>query len=77
MAVVAVTAAAGIGSVKNGVVQPIDGGIHERERGDFPGYLLPDPLASKVGPWTIECTENSPLKGLYGNSILPKAGFSL
>jgi hypothetical protein len=55
--VVAVTATAGVGSVKDGIVKPINGGIHGRERGGFPGYLLPDPLASKVGPWSIECTK--------------------
>jgi hypothetical protein len=76
--VIAVTAAAWIGRVKNGVVQSIDGGIHEREQGGFLEYLLPDPLASKVGPWYIERTkETSPLKWLCGNSILPKDGFFL
>jgi hypothetical protein len=63
--VVAVTAATRIGSVKDGVVQSIDGCVNERDRGDVPECLLPDPLANKVGPWYIEYTkETSPLKWL-------------
>lgn len=60
---VAVTATAGVGGVKDGIVKPINGCVNERDRGGFLERLLPSPLASKVGPWTIECTRKSLLLG--------------
>jgi hypothetical protein len=43
----------------DGIVKPINGCVNERDRGGFLECLLPSPLASKVGPWTIECTKKS------------------
>lgn len=70
---VAVAAAAGIGSVKDGVVQPIDGGIHDTNEVVFWNSFFQIHWQAKLVYGILNVQRNrSFLKWLLDTSILPK-----